>query len=81
MHIKQGNLYDFTTCLGYRRYFIYPIGRVWSGGIGGHYISKGERGAHSGKKTGAAGPKGEGGQPAGGDNGRTDGGGEHILWW
>ena len=34
--IKHGNLYNFATCPGYRRYFISPIGGVRPGVIGGH---------------------------------------------
>ena len=45
---KHGNLYNFAFFLGYGRYFISPISRVWLGGLGGYYISKVETGACNG---------------------------------
>ena len=53
--IKHGNLYNFATYPVYGRYFISPISMVWSGGIRGHYISKGGTGAHNGRTAGMAG--------------------------
>ena len=78
---KHVNLYDFTTLPVYGRYFISPIARIWLGGVGGRYISKGGTGACAGRMAGTEGPNWEGVRTAVGDGGWADGDRENIFWW